>query len=643
DHKFDPVGQAEHYALQACLSGVDRADRPYDADPAQNRRRQQLLRQKRTLAARTPLALQALADPGLQQEIATWEQDEADQAGKWTELAATSAVSKAGATLEPQPDHSILSTGARPETDTYTITAPAELANITAVRLEVLTCDGKTEKGPGRQENGNLHLSEFRVLDGERTLPIQKAIADFEQDGWTIAHAIDGNPATAWGIYPETGKPHVAVFELAEPVSTAQLTFVLEQLHGGHHLIARPRLSVTSSPPPFNLQSLPGDITAILRTPANARNDGQQQALAAWFLARKLDRALAALPPPLLVYSAASDFPPNKQFLPARVPRPVFVLARGDVTKPGAPAVPGALACVPGLEPVFTLADADDEGARRAALARWITDPRNVLTWRSISNRIWQHHFGRGIVDSPNDFGRMGALPTHNELLDWLAVDFRDHGGAIKRLHKLILMSACWQQSSRHDPVAAEKDAGNLQLWRMNRIRLDAEQVRDAILAISGKLDLKMGGPPVKQFAYDDPNPDVTPKVDYKTFDPDHPDNHRRSIYRFLFRTLPDPFMDVLDCADGSQLTPVRNVSITALQAMVLMNDRFVVRQSEHLAARIAGRGDTAAQIEALYRLTLQRQPTADEARLLADYASKHGMANACRMLLNSSECNFVD
>jgi hypothetical protein len=280
-----------------------------------------------------------------------------------------------------------------------------------------------------------------------------------------------------------------------------------------------------------------------------------------------------------------------------------------------------------------------DEGARRAALAQWITDPRNVLTWRSIVNRVWHHHFGRGIADSPNDLGRMGATPTHPALLDWLAVEFRDGGGSLKKLHRLIVTSAVYKQSSAGRAEFAKVDVSNLYLWRMNRLRLDAEQVRDSILQASGKLNLAMGGPSVKQFHYEDPNPGVTPKVDYGRYDVDHPDNFRRAIYRWIFRTLPDPFMETLDCPDASQLTGARNVSVTPLQAMAVLNDKFVVRQSEHLAARIAGEG----ALEKAYRLILQRTPTASESAALAPYIEKRGLANACRLLLNSNEFMFLD
>jgi len=187
-------------------------------------------------------------------------------------------------------------------------------------------------------------------------------------------------------------------------------------------------------------------------------------------------------------------------------------------------------------------------------------------------------------------------------------------------------------------------DSGNLFLWRMNRARLDAESLRDAILQVTGKIDLTMGGPSVMQFYLEDPTPDRTPTVDYGRFDVDSPVNFRRSIYRYIYRTLPDPFMDTLDCADPSQLTAVRNISVTALQALAMLNNHFVIRQSEHLATRVAGASSNLEkQIEAAYELALGRLPSRSERKSLKIYATEHGMANACRIILNSNEFIFVN
>ena len=278
---------------------------------------------------------------------------------------------------------------------------------------------------------------------------------------------------------------------------------------------------------------------------------------------------------------------------------------------------------------------------RVGALAEWITHERNLLTRRSIVNRVWHYHFGTGIVDSPNDFGHMGATPTHPEMLDWLAYWFQDNGESLKALHRLIVTSATYRQSSAPNPAHEKIDADNRYLWRMNRTRLDAESLRDAILAITGKLDETRGGPSARQFILVEGE---SPVYDYARVDLNAAGSLRRSIYRFIVRSVPDPFMDTLDCPDPSVLAPKRNTTLTALQALSLLNNPFVVRQSEHLAARVAqDSADRSAQIAAVYRLALSREPTAEESKLMTDYAAKFGTANACRMIFNSNEFVFVD
>jgi hypothetical protein len=287
---------------------------------------------------------------------------------------------------------------------------------------------------------------------------------------------------------------------------------------------------------------------------------------------------------------------------------------------------------------------------RRAALARWLTDRKNSLTWRSIVNRAWHCHFGVGIVPTLNDFGHMGGTASHSELLDWLAVRFRDSNQSLKELHRLMVTSETYCQTSRTseiDPAAARQavaiDVDNRLLWRMNRTRLDAECIRDAILATTGRLDLRMGGPSDRQFALT-PGHHVTPIIDYREFDVDSDAARRRSVYRFLFRTLPDPFQDALDCPSGDQITPARGNSVTVQQALALWNNAFVLRQAEHLAARLAGEAKTTAeQIDLAVELALGRPATEEERWSMATYAQKHGMANMCRLLFNANEFVFVD
>ena len=640
DHKFDPVRQQDYYALQAVFAGVDRADRPYDTDPQTKRARFALLAEKKELEAG-----RVANSPLTENELADWEKG----LGKatWAVMESQTLESSSGSKFKPLDDGSFLFSGERPERDTYTIRGRSPLARISAVQLEVLSDPGLPLKGPGRQDNGNLHLSEFRLqIAPDREVKIARAQADWDQAGWTIAHALDGNEKTAWGIYPKVGESHRAMFVLEEPLDCSAdtvLSFRLAQLHGGGHLIGRPRISVSSeAAPAFGLVTPPA-IEAILKIPAKHRTPEAQNELLLHYLKERNRKRLATLPKPGTVFAVASQFTAKGNFKPAGKARSVHFLRRGDIHQPGAEAKAGAVKAVPGLQGEFDLPADAGEGKRRAALAKWLSAKDNMLTWRSMANRVWQHHFGRGIVATPNDFGKMGAAPSHPQLLDWLSCELRDHGGSLKHLHRLIMNSATYQLASRV-PEQQQADPGNQLYWRGELRRLDAESIRDSILAVSGKLDLRMGGPSARQFEMK-PGIHVTPTLDYIKFDPDDPANFRRSLYRFNFRTVPDPFMQALDCPDASQLVPRRDESVSAQQALALMNQRFVVRQSEHCAERLQRetKDNLPGQIDRLVQLAYGRPAAASERHALIDYATDHGLANACRMVFNSNEFVFVE
>ncbi len=320
-------------------------------------------------------------------------------------------------------------------------------------------------------------------------------------------------------------------------------------------------------------------------------------------------------------------------------PRDIFVLHRGKVTDPREPVSPGT---VPGIVPEipyqFNLPEDHKEGDRRVALAEWISHKENTLTWRSIVNRVWHYHFGRGIVDTPNDFGRIGSKPTHPELLDWLAIWFRDNGGSIKDLHRLILNSATYKQVSDHHQGNALIDISNKYLWRQNRRRLDAESLRDTVLFVSGKMNFEMGGPSFKDFVIE--KPQHSPHYQYHKYDPDDPLTHRRSVYRFIVRSQPQPFMDTFDCADPSQLVDKRGETTTALQALALLNNHFMVKMSQRFSENISESPDP---VRIAFEAALSRIPSQDELVLLRAYAERHGLAATCRIIFNLNEFSFID
>ena len=335
--------------------------------------------------------------------------------------------------------------------------------------------------------------------------------------------------------------------------------------------------------------------------------------------------------------------PPDRLFGPVPESPPVVrVHIRGNPETTGDEVGPGTIAAVAGLPTSFGDASTA-EGDRRKALAAWITSPDNPLTPRVVANRLWHHHFGTGLVDTPSDFGLGGGRPTHPELLDWLASEFVARGWSLKALHRLICTSHAYRQASVGVPAAATAlaiDADNRLLWRQSPRRLDAESLRDATLAVTGCLNPEMFGPGYRDFDYEEAYAPV-----YRYVTPDRPELWRRSIYRFIVRSTPHSFMTTLDCPNPANLTPARLETTTALQSLALLNNDFMLRQAGHWAARLdreAG-ADPAAQVRRAYSLALARDP--DDAELTAAVAliREHGLAQFCRMLFNTNEFLYVD
>jgi len=319
-------------------------------------------------------------------------------------------------------------------------------------------------------------------------------------------------------------------------------------------------------------------------------------------------------------------------------PRKTTLFIKGDFTRPSEEVQPGVLAVLPAL-PAGAKAD-------RLALARWLIDPKNPLTARVIVNRVWQQYFGRGLVSTENDFGTMGRLPTHPELLDWLAVDFMEHGWSLKHLHNLIVTSATYQQASTIQPASARIDPNNDLLWRQNRLRLDAEVVRDVCLAASGLLSPKMGGAPVYP-----PIPEgVMSLGQVKRAWPlsKGSDRYRRGIYTFIFRATPPPALSVFDAPDGFSTCTRRIRSNTPLQALTLLNDSAYVEFAQALAARLIKEAKTDdARIAHACQLCLSRPPLENERKALTHLLAAERQANAtepqawqavARVMLNLDE-----
>jgi hypothetical protein len=320
-----------------------------------------------------------------------------------------------------------------------------------------------------------------------------------------------------------------------------------------------------------------------------------------------------------------------------RDPEPSHVLRRGNPLEPREPTGPGAVEALGGYE---LPPHAPDE-KRRIALAKWLGSEEHPLTARVLVNRVWRHHFGAGLVDTPSDFGTQGERPTHPELLDWLASEFMSRGWKLKELHRLICMSRAYRQSSRPDSEGLRIDADGRWLWRYSPRRLEAEAIRDSILFASGSLDFKMGGPGVNVY-----KPSSKPNtIEWEPRESPGPETWRRTIFLLRARGADDGMFKPFDVPDCGQVRAKRNTSTTPLQAMNLLNSPFIIEQSQRMATRVqreAG-GDLARQIERVFALTLAREPGNQERAACIEVAEQHGLAAVCRAVFNSNEFLFLN
>ena len=639
DHKYDPVSQKEYFQFYAFLNntpdtggGTGTARVPLLQVPTPEQQAQ--LAKHRAEIAEAEKVLNA-ATPELAAAQKKWEASAAAGGGgsvAWTVLDPVTSTSAGGATLTKQPDHSLLAGGARPDVDTYTIVAHTDLENITAVRLEALSDESLPNKGPGRQDNGNFVLTEFAVTAAPksdpaaaRPLALANASADFSQENWTAALAINGNGAgdNGWAVHPQIGTSHAAVFELKDPAGSkggTVLTFTLDQRHGTQHLIGRPRLSVTSAPRPVaaTTGALPANITAALAMPAAQRSEQQKTELAAHYrsiapelqpareglaAARKAEAAVLAAAPSTMVMEEMPQ------------PRKTRVHRRGNFLDPGEEVTPAVPAVLHPLPP--------GKSANRLGLAYWLVDEKNPLVGRVTMNRAWETFFGRGIVETSEDFGVQGLPPSHPQLLDWLATEFVRRKWSQKAMHRLIVTSATYRQSSRVTPALLERDLYNRLLARGPRFRMEAEMIRDNALAAADMLVRKVGGPSVY--------PPQPPGLWIEIGNPDYgmaewpassgDDVHRRGLYTFWRRSIPYPSFTTFDAPAREHCTARRARTNTPLQALVTLNDPAYVEAARALAVTMVAKGGPKPEARAAhgFRRCVARSPKRHELRRLVE------------------------
>jgi hypothetical protein len=579
DHKFDPIGQRDFYAMEAVFAGVDHAERPSVTEPDKTNRERETLRSQIARLDDEIDAHAPLADPGAARPTRPGVQPTRN-VEHFSPVAARFVRMVIAATTD----------GTEPCIDELEVYGP----DADRVNLALASAGAKVSASsvyPNHPSHKLEHLNDGRYGNGR-----------------------------SW-ISAEAGKGRVQI-ELPSTVRIDRVVWGRDREKRYADRVARDYLVQVS---------LDG---SVWQTVADARDrlpPGQPAASPGEALAdllsrkKKLEDRLKVLENPPMIYAGTFH-----------TPAPTHRLSRGDPTKPLEEVKPAAVAAV---RPAFQLRAGAGESDRRLALADWLGSPENPLPARVMVNRVWHWHFGQGIVRTPSDFGFNGDRPSHPELLDWLASEYQANGWHLKPLHRLIVLSSTYRQASRIDTNAAARDAGNRLLWRFPPRRLEAEEVRDTMLQVSGALDRRMGGPGYNLWEYSGYVIVFSPRAELG------PDTFRRMIYQFKPRLQQDGTFGAFDCPDATQPAPRRNVSTTALQALNLLNDPFVHSQADRFAERIRGDAgtDAGAQVAKAFRLAFQREPTAAEAEAAAKLVREHGLAVLCRALFNANEFVIAD
>ncbi|WP_428305515.1 PSD1 and planctomycete cytochrome C domain-containing protein [Lacipirellula sp.] len=641
-HKYDPITHTDYYRLFAFLNNCDEAQTSAytDGELAE-------WAATRELIDRLENQLKA-ATPDWEEKLAAWEAGVTDDSSQWS-VVRPELDASGGQKHYLLEDGSVLAAGYAPtkHATEFTVTLDAD-AKVSAVRLELLNDPNLPHGGPGRSIDGMFGLTEMRVAANFAAEPnkrveqkIVSATADADPPGrpldvafddqskqrrltGPIEYAIDGDNLTAWSgdIGPgRSNVPHQAVFVLEKPIDAkagTKLTFTLVQQHGGwnsdanqNNNLGRFRFAVTGADG-AKADAIPAAVRKILAIPLAERSAHQEAELFSYWRTTVADfaetnRRLDAL------WQSHPRGTTQLVLAEREQLRPTHRLERGNFLQPAEAVTPG----VPSfLHPLAA------ERPTRLDFARWLVDPKSPTAARAAVNRIWQAYFGSGLVTTAEDLGTQGDLPTHPELLDWLACELMEHGWSQKHVHQLIVSSATYQQAAAASPELLARDPANQLLARGPRYRVDAETVRDVSLAVSGLLTQKIGGPsvypPAPEFLFQPPT-SYGPKIwDYDA----GADKYRRALYTFRYRSVPYPAFESFDAPRGDVACVRRPRSNTPLQALTTLNESLYLECARELARRIVvegGQGDEE-RIRYAVRRCLSRSPAPAELATLAKF-----------------------
>lgn len=654
EHKYDPIPQEDYYRLLANLARTDSANVKVNIDPETFRVAKSAFDQAHAPLIKAREDFEKNELPGRMQ--AWWNAHKEQRTTTWLYLDAIDAKGKNP--LQKQPDASVLATGKPEKNETYTIIAHTMQKKIKALRIEALADKSLPKMGPGRGPDGNFVLSEVSLqaaplapTPGQNPAPVKLrgAKASVEPEKFTLAATLDDDKKTGWSIGAQVGKDHAAVFEIDGDLGFdggTVLTLTLK-FEADNFAIGKPRVAITTAPPPTVLDGTAdhqhaAELLAALGAKPKEFTQEQRASLVRWM--RRVDPQING------VYRAVEQHAkqePKANLIDVFAAQSgrggdVHFLIRGEVEKKREVAKTGF------AQVLINHQDGDERWLGkfepkpvvepRVGLAKWITDAEhgagNLLA-RVIVNRLWQHHFGRGLVATPNDFGAQGDAPTHPELLDYLAQELIKGGWRLKPIHKLIMTSAVYMQSSATDAARIKADPANRLWWRQPTRRLEAEAIRDAVLAVAGTLDFTMYG--------------------RGTLDGN---SSRRSVYLTVKRSQMVPLLQMFDVPEALQSIGERSVTTVPTQSLAFMNSPFVRTAAQKFALRLkpAAEKSTSQAIEQAYLIALSRRPTDAEGQRMhgfiehqaesygkAPQAREQALVDFCQVLLCLNEFIYVD
>ncbi|MBA63353.1 MAG: hypothetical protein CMJ76_13430 [Planctomycetaceae bacterium] len=626
DHKYDPISQQEFYELYAFFNLVpEQGQNGFQpqaqvASPLAEHRLASINSRIITLRDKLKVAKNNLT--GLEPWAATL----AKQGDIWRVLSAASTTSSGGTTITLQPDHSLLVSGINPQKDIYTFSFRTDQFDLTALRLQCLTHPSLPAGGPGRHGNSNfvltgIELTATSVTDPSQTRKItfRKARADYNQAGYNVMAALDPNKSTGWAVDgPTRKKPATAIFEAKaafgyEGGTILTLTLKHEAPFGTHG-IGRPRISISSEPAEtLSFTGIDATIVDAAKLPTDQRTENQHQLLVDFYQlnfgpAVKIEKEIKRLE-----QMQSHAFPATMVMKDQPGIRKTHILNRGQYNEPTTEVRLGTPAALPPMTP--------EQKASRLGLAQWLTSDEHPLTSRVAVNRYWQIFFGNGLVKTAEDFGNQGSTPSHPQLLDYLALEFMNSGWDIKHLHRSIVSSATYRQSSKVGRQKYMQDPENIHLSRGPRMRLTAEQIRDNVLSVSGLLLNTLGGASVYPYQPKGIWLELNNRPGYSRAYPQGTgvQLYRRSLYTFWKRTVPSPMMKTLDAPEREFCTLKRSHTNTPLQSLLLLNGIQFVEAARQMAGKLLKQSFVSdrQRIIHAFRLATGRKPNEDEIELL--------------------------